>query len=135
MIEINDKGYSINFGSFQTRAVYGTCWILLQIEQKDKVCVVACWSQSLCSSYLRLKIVRKILSRSAMETGLDRRHSSIISTPHTPTTFVHIHSSFLNLSYISNLTIPPSYIQSNKTQAGHCFCFRWLLFQICYMLW
>lgn len=90
-----------------------TCWTLLQS--------VACWSWSLHSNCPELKIVQKILSGSTVETGPGCRHSSIISAPHTPSTFVHIHSCFLTLSHICDFTN-----LSGKSQAGHWSCFELL---------
>lgn len=99
----------------------------------DRECAVPCSSRSFCSNCLELKIVWKILSRSPMETGLHRRHSCIISTPHTPSTFVHIHSPFLLLTCISNLNVNTGDTQINKS-ACHCCCFRFGLLLIYYTM-
>lgn len=73
---------------------------------------------------LELKIVWKILSGSLLETGVHRRHSCIMGSPNTPSTFVHIHSSFLPpQTCASDLNILSSGIQSN-TAACQCCCFR-----------
>lgn len=52
--------------------------------------------------------MRKILSRATMETGPDRRHSSIISALHTPSACVHIPSPFLIPSHVSDLSVVPA---------------------------
>lgn len=114
-----DRNYwQKQFNSFLIISNTHGLWYLLDTaskRRKYREWVVACWSWSLCSNCQELKIVQKILSRATMETGLDRRHSSIISTLHTPSTFVHIPSSFLILSHISNLTILSRSIASNRT--------------------
>lgn len=81
------------------------------------------------SKCLELKIVWKILSGSSLETSVHRRHSCIMWSPNTPSTFVHIHSSFLPQTCASDLIILSSGIQS-KTAACHCCCFRLERFQM-----
>lgn len=103
-----------------------------QKKRKDTECVAACWSGCLCSNCLLLKIVWKILSRSAMETGLDRRHSYIISSPHTPSNICS-HSSFPLLSHrtpVTSAASPPIFRQIKC----RLLCFGLASFLRCYML-
>lgn len=62
----------------------------LQVEEKAWVFVALAFELSGTK-----KCVWKVLPRPAMESSFHCRHSCIISTPHTPSTCVEIHSPFL----------------------------------------